>query len=122
MKIGRAIGYVFAVIFLALGSIGLLALGAETQEFRTMDIALPIVLLGLGIGLLTWMARLKTRIEQTIVQKVELSGDTELEEIKCKSCGAGVPAENIKLAGDGSVVVACPYCGNTYQLTEAPKW
>lgn len=122
MKIGRAIGYLFAVLFIALGGIFLLALGAETQQFRPVDIALPIVFLGLGVGLLIWMARLKIRVEQTIVQRVELSGDTQMERIKCQSCGAAVPGENVKLAGDGSVVVACPYCGNTYQLTESPKW
>jgi uncharacterized Zn finger protein len=52
---------------------------------------------------------------------VDLPGDTKIEEMKCKSCGGTLTAENIKLV-NGAPMVTCPYCNSVYQLTEEPKW
>ncbi len=62
------------------------------------------------------------KIEQTIVQKIDLAGDTELEKLACQSCGAPLPGSAVKVAGDGSVLITCPYCDTSYQITEQPKW
>jgi len=61
----------------------------------------------------------KTEIVQEV--KIDLPGQTKIEEMKCRSCGGTLSAKNITLV-NGAPVVNCPYCGTTYQLTEEPKW
>jgi uncharacterized Zn finger protein len=53
--------------------------------------------------------------------KVDLPGEVGMDTIKCKSCGAPLSSEDIKMVA-GAPVVECPNCGTTYQLTEEPKW
>lgn len=63
----------------------------------------------------------KTEIVQQVTMKVDLPGETKIEQMKCQSCGGVLKSENIKLVA-GAPTVECPYCGTTYQLTEEPKW
>ena len=61
----------------------------------------------------------KTEVVQEV--KIDLPGQTKIEEMKCKSCGGALSAKDITLV-NGAPVVNCPFCGTTYQLTEEPKW
>jgi Zn finger protein HypA/HybF involved in hydrogenase expression len=124
MRAGRFIGFAFAIIFLGLGLLFLLATGSPTNGARHADGILAAVLLALGIGTLVLTLKFlpAIKIEETVVQKIDLTGQTELEQMKCKSCGGTLDASALKVAGDGSVVVNCPFCGSTYQITEKPKW
>jgi formylmethanofuran dehydrogenase subunit E len=61
----------------------------------------------------------KTEVVQQV--KIDLPGDTQIEEMKCRSCGGTLSSKDITLV-NGAPVVNCPYCGTTYQLTEQPKW
>lgn len=61
----------------------------------------------------------KTEVIQQV--KIDLPGQTKIEEMKCRSCGGTLSAKDITLV-NGAPVVNCPYCGTTYQLTEEPKW
>jgi hypothetical protein len=76
-----------------------------------------------GGGGLVWMAARgqKTEIVQQVTMKVDLPGQTKIEEVKCKSCGGTLSAKDITLA-NGAPMVNCPYCHTIYQLTEEPKW
>jgi hypothetical protein len=79
-----------------------------------------VVFIGGGAGLIYLAMRgQKTEIVQEL--KIDLPGDTQLEEMKCRSCGGTLSSDNIKLV-DGAPMVNCPYCGTAYQLTEDPKW
>lgn len=76
--------------------------------------------LGGGAGLIYLAMRgQKTEIVQEV--KIDLPGDTQLEEMKCRSCGGSLTSDNIKLV-NGAPMVNCPYCDTAYQLTEDPKW
>ncbi len=79
-----------------------------------------VVFIGGGAGLI-YLAMRGQKTE--IIQKVEidLPGDTQLEEMKCRSCGGSLTSDNIKLV-NGAPMVNCPYCDSAYQLTEEPKW
>ena len=79
-----------------------------------------VLFLGGGAGLI-YLAMRGQKTE--IIQKVEidLPGDTQLEEMKCRSCGGTLTSDNIKLV-NGAPMVNCPYCDTAYQLTEEPKW
>lgn len=75
-----------------------------------------------GIGALIYAVR-KTKQDtaQNVTFKVDLPGETKIEQMKCRSCGGSLKADNVKMIA-GAPTVECPYCGTTYQLTEEPKW
>ncbi|MBN1453509.1 MAG: hypothetical protein JW963_21015 [Anaerolineales bacterium] len=81
-----------------------------------------ILLIGGGAGLVYLAMRgQKTEVVQQVTMQVDLPGDTKIEEMKCKSCGGVLSANDIKLV-NGAPMVNCPYCNTAYQLTEEPKW
>ena len=63
----------------------------------------------------------KQEAAENVTLKVDLPGDTKIEQMKCRSCGGALTADNIKLV-NGAPMVTCPYCNSVYQLTEEPKW
>ena len=124
--------YVGAVILLLLAAAGLcvggfILLGASGGAQGVTGIGSAgmyigaIALVG-GIVLIVLAAR-KTKQEtaQNVTVKVDLPGETKIEQMKCRSCGGALTADNIKLV-NGAPVVTCPYCNTVYQLTEEPKW
>jgi hypothetical protein len=79
-----------------------------------------VVFIGGGAGLIFLAMRgQKTEVVQEV--KIDLPGDTQIEEMKCRSCGGSLTGDNVKLV-NGAPMVNCPYCGTAYQLTEDPKW
>ncbi len=124
--------YIGAVILLLLAAAGLcvggfILLGAEGGAQGVTDVGSAgmcigaIALVG-GIVLIILAAR-KTKQEtaQNVTLKVDLPGETKIEQMKCQSCGGTLTADNIKLV-NGAPMVTCPYCNTAYQLTEEPKW
>jgi hypothetical protein len=124
--------YVGAVLLLlmAAGGIcigGFLLLGASggaqgVTGLGSAGIVIGVLALLGGIILLVLAAR-KTKQEtaQNVTVKVDLPGDTKIEQMKCRSCGGALSADNIKLV-NGAPMVTCPWCNTVYQLTEEPKW
>jgi hypothetical protein len=124
--------YVGAVILLLLAAAGIclggfLLLGASggaqgVTGLGGTGIAIGVVALLGGIILLVLAAR-KTKQDtaQNVTYKVDLPGDTKIEQMKCRSCGGTLTSDNIKLV-NGAPMVTCPYCNSVYQLTEEPKW
>jgi len=62
-----------------------------------------------------------TKKPKTIVQKLEVSGQMKTVALKCPSCSASVSANEIKIVS-GVPYATCPYCGQTFEITEEPKW
>jgi DNA-directed RNA polymerase subunit RPC12/RpoP len=62
-----------------------------------------------------------TRKPKTIIQKVEFSGEMKAVAIKCPHCSGSIDANNIKIK-DGVPYAICPYCGQTFEVAEEPKW
>lgn len=62
-----------------------------------------------------------TRKPKTIVQRLELSGQMKAVALKCPNCSASVNANEIKIVS-GVPYATCPYCGQTFEITEEPKW
>ena len=65
--------------------------------------------------------KIKQETVQNVTVKVDLPGETKIEQMKCRSCGGALTADNVKLV-NGAPMVTCPYCNTVYQLTEEPKW
>ena len=85
-------------------------------------VVIGIVLIGGAIFLLVRANRnTKTEAAQNVTLKLDLPGETKIEQMKCRSCGGALTADSIKLV-NGAPVVTCPYCNTVYQLTEEPKW
>jgi Zn finger protein HypA/HybF involved in hydrogenase expression len=100
---------IFGFIFIvgAQGSIGRIAVG---------------IILFVAGGALVYVSRVQPEPSQTtIVQKIDLSGEMNLQEIRCRSCDAPLSKESIKIEG-GAIFVNCEYCGATYQMEEEAKW
>lgn len=109
-----------AIILIILGVVFIIA--AFSDQAKTSSrliiggsmVVIAVVLLLLG--------RMRTeQITHTIEQKIDLSGDVDLELLKCTSCGGTLSKKNVEVRA-GAVMVNCPYCGSTYQIKEAPKW
>ena len=81
------------------------------------------VFLAGGIGLIVFAIRQKGAAGSgdTITYKIDLPSSTKVEQMKCRSCGGSLKADNVKMIA-GAPTVECPFCGTVYQLTEEPKW
>jgi len=131
---GRTIGYAVGGIVIAVagliigvGSLYICAASAPGPGGRLTSgiILLMVGLVVMAIGVaIVWVVRTRgPRPIQQIVQQLELDmpGDAGLEKLKCQNCGAELDKDSVTLA-EGAVVISCPYCGSTYQITEEPKW
>lgn len=123
MGAGRTILYILAAVLLFFGVLFIWAAFSDqiSQKWGTM--AVGVVSLAVALGLIWFAARLGKQAAQevNIVQKIDFSGDVQLEKLTCRSCGGALTAENITMLA-GAPVVHCPYCGASYQLEEKPKW
>ena len=116
----RILGILISVVLLGLG---LLFLAAAAKAQTGPRIAVGLVSLGMGAGVV-WLVVIKRpevvkKVE--ITQKIDLTGDIDFETLKCQSCGASLARDSIEVRA-GAIFVKCPYCHSDYQVTEAPKW
>ena len=112
----KLVAYPLAAV---VGFFGLMFIaGAQGSMMR---IVVGIVLFAAAIALV-WIAMQKPKpIETTLIQKIDLSGDVNLQEMKCRSCGGTLGKESIGVKA-GGIYINCQYCGAQYQIEEAPKW
>jgi len=83
-------------------------------------VGVALIVVGLAIiGFAWWQKRKEQKIE--ITQQIELTGDLEMEKLKCEQCGAPLDKKSISVEA-GAITVHCPYCGSVYQISEEPKW
>ena len=58
-------------------------------------------------------------VSQTV--QVDLSGEKELRNLKCRDCGAELSEREVGMIS-GGIIVKCSYCNSVYELEEKPKW
>lgn len=82
-----------------------------------------LLMLGGGIWLIVTATKSRGQAGSgdNITYKIDLPSSTRVEQMKCRSCGGALKADNVKMLA-GAPTVECPFCGTTYQLTEEPKW
>ncbi|OQX61467.1 MAG: hypothetical protein B5M51_07885 [Anaerolinea sp. 4484_236] len=119
MSAGKIIAYIVAAILIFFGV--LFIWSAFSPEGNPGNIITGGISAAIGLGLIWLAGRKKASDEQEVTMNIDLSGDVNLETMKCKSCGGTLTSENITLVA-GAPMVECPYCGTEYQLTEEPKW
>jgi predicted RNA-binding Zn-ribbon protein involved in translation (DUF1610 family) len=114
----RLAGYLFGGFLVLFGFVFCAAAAASGIWPRWI---LGGILLGAGLAVF-YVLRMKVPATQvTLTQKIDLSGDVQLEHLTCKSCGATLDSKSVTVAA-GAVFVKCPSCGSQYQIEEAPKW
>lgn len=114
----RIVGSLLAAVVGLLGLVFLI--GAQGQVLR---FAAGVVLLA-AAGAIVYFMLLRPQvqqIQQTVVQKIDLSGDVNLERMTCQACNAPLSKDAISLK-EGAIMVTCPSCGTTYQIEEKAKY
>jgi len=114
----KTIGNIVAAILIFFGV--LFMWSAFTPETGVGNLVIGVISTAFGLGI-AWYVNRKPLPDQKVTYEVELSGDVNLEDLKCKNCGGALSAKNIKMVA-GAPWVECPYCGATYQIEEKPKW
>lgn len=122
MKISTVIGAIVVAVLFFFGFIFTLSSGASslTSDQRTIRLIEGIILISAGLGL-AYVTYVFSRKPTTIIHQVELSGQMKAAPLKCPTCSASVDAERIKIVS-GVPYATCPYCGNTFEVAEEPKW
>jgi hypothetical protein len=107
------------IIAAVVGFFGLMfVIGAQGQVMRFI---VGLVLMA-AAGVMIYLTRVRPKHEErTVIQKIDLSGDVDLEQMKCRSCGGTLSKDSLEVRA-GAIFVNCPYCGASYQIEEAPKW
>ncbi|HTX89957.1 MAG TPA: hypothetical protein VMC09_01975 [Anaerolineales bacterium] len=127
MYIGGGVLILISLCFMGYGGLNVVASTAPNSQSNWMGLGIGLLCFGLlmvagGIVLIVVAARKnKQETVQNVTVKVDLPGETKIEQMKCRSCGGTLTADNIKLV-NGAPMVTCPYCNTVYQLTEEPKW
>jgi hypothetical protein len=86
-----------------------------------LRIAVGVVLILTGAAFV-WIARQQPKVATTtFVQKIDLSGNVNLEGLTCRSCGGSLGKDSVKVKA-GAVFIECEYCAAVYQLEEDVKW
>jgi Zn finger protein HypA/HybF involved in hydrogenase expression len=103
----------------ALGFVGFMFVAGSRGNVSTLVVGIVLLV---AAGALIYMSRVQPQVTQTTtVQKIDLTGDVRLEEMRCRSCQGVIGKDNIEVKA-GAIYVECPFCGATYQLEEEPKW
>jgi hypothetical protein len=115
----KLVAYPLAAFLVFFGIMFVVAGASGTGNVLT--IVVGVILLAAGVAFL-WLALMKPKpSETTLVQKIDLSGEVKIEQMKCRSCGGILNKDSISVRA-GGIFINCPYCGSAYQLEEDPKW
>lgn len=110
------ITYIIAAVLAFFGI--MFVVGMEGQIIR---LVIGLILMA-SAGVMVYLTKMRPRRQETtIVQKIDLSGDVSLEQMRCRSCSGALSKDSIEVRA-GAIFVNCPYCGTSYQIEEAPKW
>jgi DNA-directed RNA polymerase subunit RPC12/RpoP len=122
MSAGKIIGYIVAAILILFGVLFIWAAFSPEGETGWILVGVVSVAIGLGIiALIKFREPKPAQPPQEIIQKIDLSGDIEMETLKCQKCGGELQKDSITVK-EGAIFISCPYCGSAYQMVEEPKW
>ena len=122
MKITAVLGAIASAVLLFFGFIFLLSAGstALTSGQQVLRLVEGAVLLSIGFAIAA-AVYVFSRKPTTVIHQVDLSGQMKAAPLKCPNCSASVDANQIKIVS-GVPYAKCPYCGNTFEVAEEPKW
>jgi ABC-type transport system involved in multi-copper enzyme maturation permease subunit len=127
LYIGAGILFLIGLCLVGYGALSVIGSTSSQGSSSWLSFGLGFGCVGIlffagGAGMvIAAMRGTKTEVIQQVTMQVDLPGETKISEVKCRSCGGTLTADNIKLV-NGAPMVNCPYCNTVYQLTEEPKW
>ena len=110
-----------AIYFVAvvLGLLGLLFVVGSAGSVVRVIVGLVLMV---AAGVMIYLTKMRPKQQETtIVQKIDLTGDVVLEQMKCRNCGGALSKDTLEVKL-GAIYINCPYCGASYQVEEEPKW
>jgi hypothetical protein len=119
----KIVVFIVAGIFILFGCLFLLAATSPQNQSKGGTFFVGLLLIGIGLAIIFAVKLREPKPTQKVevTQKIELSGDVKLEEMKCRNCSAPLAKDSVILK-EGAIFVSCPYCKTSYQVEEAPKW
>ena len=118
MKLKTVLGAIAIAVLLFFGIIFAWSTGANISvEVKTTRLIISTMMFVVAFGVAYYI----TKKPKTIVQRLELSGQMKAVALKCPNCSASVNADKIKIVS-GVPYATCPYCGQTFEIAEEPKW
>jgi len=118
MNYKTVLGSIAIAVLFFFGIIFAWSTGASISvELKATRLIIAAMLFGVGFGIAYYV----TKKPKTIVQRLELSGEMKAVALKCPNCSASVNASEIKIVS-GVPYAKCPYCGQTFEVAEEPKW
>jgi len=118
MNFKTVLGTITIAVLFFFGIIFAWSTGADISlELKATRLIIAAMLFIVGFGIAYYITRKPT----TIIQRLEVSGQMKAVPIRCPNCSASVDANQIKIVS-GVPYATCPYCGQTFEVTEEPKW
>jgi DNA-directed RNA polymerase subunit RPC12/RpoP len=112
------LGSVAIAVLFFFGIIFAWSAGADISiELKATRLIVAGMLFLVGFGIAYYITKKPT----TIVQKLEVSGEMKAVPLKCPNCSASVNPDQIRIVS-GVPYATCPYCGQTFEIAEEPKW
>lgn len=112
MDFKTLLGAVAVAVLFFLGIIFALA-----STYAPTRLVVSFLLFAVGFGIVYYM----TKKPERIVQRLELSGEMKAVAMECPNCSASLDIDRIEVVS-GVPYATCPYCGETFQVREEPKW
>ena len=118
MNFKTVLGTITIAVLFFFGIIFAWSTGADISlELKATRLIIAAMLFIVGFGIAYYITKKPT----TIIQRLEVSGQMKAVPIRCPNCSASVDANQIKIVS-GVPYATCPYCGQTFEVTEEPKW
>jgi len=118
VNLKTVLGAIAIAVLFFFGIIFAWSAGASISvELKATRLIIATMLFVVGFGIAYYI----TRKPKTIVQRLEVSGQMKAVALKCPNCSASVDADKIKIVS-GVPYATCPYCGQTFEIAEEPKW
>ena len=118
MNFKTVLGTITIAVLFFFGIIFAWSTGADIlAELKVTRLIIAAMLFIVGFGIAYYITKKPT----TIIQRLEVSGQMKAVPIRCPNCSASVDANQIKIVS-GVPYATCPYCGQTFEVTEEPKW
>jgi hypothetical protein len=114
VKITTLVGAIAVAVLFFFGIV--FAIAASVKEALTR-LSVSLMLFVLGFAIAYYIARKP----KTVIHQLEVSGQMKAAPLKCPNCSASIDANRIKIVS-GVAYATCAYCGNTFEVTEEPKW
>src|SRR3972149_12154760 len=101
----KLIGNIVAAILFFFGVLFMWGAFTPTVDNQVGTLITGVILVMIGLPI-AWYVNRKPLPDQKVTYEVELSGDMNLEDLKCKNCGGALSAKNIKMVA-GAPWVEC---------------